>query len=94
MLNWLKKFFDFNKDGVVSVHDARFAAEAAEVSIKEANEKINKGIAEVKAEVNERVKRVKEEVADVKKAAKEVANQAGDVVAAAKGKNRAGRKKK
>lgn len=90
MLNWFKKFFDFNKDGIVSTADAKFAAEVAEVNIKKANDKIN----EVKAEAKERVRRVKEEVADVKKAAKQVANQAGDVVAAAKGKPRAGRKKK
>lgn len=90
MLNWLKKLFDFNKDGIVSTADAKFAAEVAEVNIKKANEKIN----EVQTEVKERVRRVKEEVADVKKAAKQVANQAGDVVAAAKGKTRAGRKKK
>lgn len=90
MLNWFKKLFDFNKDGVVSTADARFAAEVAEVNIKAANDKIN----EVQAEVKKRVRRVKEEVADVKKAAKEVADQAGDVVAAAKGKTRAGRKKK
>ena len=90
MLNWLKKFFDFNKDGIVSTADAKFAAEVAEVNIKKANDKIN----EAKAEAKERVRRVKEEVADVKKAAKQVANQAGDVVAAAKGKTRAGRKKK
>ena len=37
---------------------------------------------------------VKDEVTDVIVAAKEVANQAGDVVAAAKGKERKGRKKK
>lgn len=90
MLNWLKKLFDFNKDGVVTTRDARFAAEVAELKVKAANEKIN----EVAAEVKQRAKRVKEEVADVKNAAKAVADQAGDVVAAAKGKSRAGRKKK
>jgi hypothetical protein len=40
------------------------------------------------------VKRVKEELVDVNEAVKEVINQAGDVVDAAKGKSRAGRKKK
>ena len=38
--------------------------------------------------------RIKEELVDVRKAIKEVANQSGDVVDAAKGKSRPGRKKK
>ena len=41
-----------------------------------------------------KTEQVKDEVTDVIVAAKEVANQAGDVVAAAKGKERKGRKKK
>ena len=45
-------------------------------------------------EVKDRVDRVKEEITDVKKAVKEVANQAGDVVEAAKGNKRRGRPKK
>lgn len=78
--------FDINKDNKVTAEDLRVAKEIAEKNIKEANEAINKA--------KKRVKRVKEELVDVNEAVKEVINQAGDVVDAAKGKSRAGRKKK
>jgi hypothetical protein len=87
--NWFG-FADLNKDGKVTAKDLEVAKAVVEKNIKEANEKINEVVAEVKTRVN----RVKEEVTDVVAAAKEVANQAGDVVAAAKGKERKGRKKK
>ena len=83
-------FADLNKDGKVTAEDLEVAKAVVEKNFKEANEKINEAVTEVKTRVN----RVKEEVTDVVNAAKEVANQAGDVVAAAKGKARQGRKKK
>jgi Ca2+-binding EF-hand superfamily protein len=87
--NWFG-FADLNKDGKVTAEDLEVAKAVVEKNIKEANEKINEVVTDVKTRVN----RVKEEVTDVIVAAKEVANQAGDVVAAAKGKERKGRKKK
>ena len=87
--NWFG-FADLNKDGKVTAEDLEVAKAVVEKNFKEANEKINEAVTEVKTRVN----RVKEEVTDVVAAAKEVANQAGDVVAAAKGKARQGRKKK
>ena len=87
--NWFG-FADLNKDGNVTAEDLEVAKAVVEKNIKEANEKINEVVTDVKTRVN----RVKEEVTDVIVAAKEVANQAGDVVAAAKGKERKGRKKK
>jgi hypothetical protein len=87
--NWFG-FADLNKDGKVTAEDLKVAKTVVEKNFKEANEKINEVVTEVKTRVN----RVKEEVTDVVNAAKEVANQAGDVVAAAKGKERKGRKKK
>lgn len=87
--NWFG-FADLNKDGKVTAEDLEVAKAVYVKNIKEANEKINEVVTDVKTRVN----RVKEEVTDVVVAAKEVANQAGDVVAAAKGKERKGRKKK
>jgi Ca2+-binding EF-hand superfamily protein len=94
--NWFG-FADLNKDGKVTIEDLEVAKAVAENTFKEANEKINEVVEEAKevvAEVKTRVNRVKEEVTDVIVAAKEVANQTGDVVTAAKGKARKGRKKK
>ena len=87
--NWFG-FADLNKDGKVTTKDLEVAKTIVEKNFKEANEKINEVVAEVKTRVN----RVKEEVTDVVAAAKETVNQAGDVVAAVKGKARKGRKKK
>lgn len=86
--NKIKSFFDFNKDGKVTAEDLAVAQALADKKIKEANQAINDTVVEVK----ERVESVKEEIQDVKVAVKEVASQAGEVVAAAKGKKRAGRK--
>lgn len=74
---------DLNKDNKVNVEDLRFARSLAASKIKDAN-----------AVINKRAARIKEELVDVRKAIKEVANQSGDVVDAAKGKSRPGRKKK
>ena len=79
---WLG-ILDFNKDGKVTAEDLELAKALAEKTAKEASEKINK-----------RVKRVKEEAAEVVEAIEEVVDQAEDVIKAAKGKARAGRKKK
>lgn len=83
-------FADLNKDGKVTAKDLELAKAVVENNFKEANEKINEVVTEVKTRVN----RVKEEVADVAAAAKETVNQVGDVVTAARGKERRGRKKK
>lgn len=87
--NWFTKL-DLNKDGKVTVEDLELAKALAEKDIKEANEIINDTVKKTKT----RVKRVKEEISDVTEAVKEVVNQVEDVAAAAKGKTRAGRKKK
>lgn len=85
----IKKWFgilDLNKDNKVTAEDLEVAKAVAEKNIKEANDVINKA--------KKRVKRVKEELVDVNNAMKEVISQAEDVVEAAKGKSRTGRKKK
>ena len=84
------KFADLNNDNKVTAEDLELARALSEKKIREANEAINAAATEVKT----RVKRVKEELADVKDAVEEVTNQLEDVAAAAKGKARAGRKKK
>ena len=86
-------FLDLNKDGKVTAEDLELAKAAVDKTTKEVNKKINKSVEEVKetvTEVKTRANLVKEEVADVVAAAKET----GHVVAAAKGKERKGRKKK
>ena len=87
--NWFTKL-DLNKDSKVTAEDLELAKALAEKDIKEANEIINDTVKKTKT----RVKRVKEEISDVTEAVKEVVNQVEDVAAAAKGKTRAGRKKK
>jgi hypothetical protein len=93
LLEKIKSFFsflDFNNDSKVSAEDAEIVKALAKKKFKEANELING----VKAEAKTRVNRVKQEAADVVVAAKETINQVGDIVDAAKGKERKGRKKK
>jgi hypothetical protein len=95
--SWFIKTADLNKDGKVTAEDLELARALADKKAKEANEAINSvndQITDAVTQAKTRVKRVKEEVADVIEVAKEVANQAEDVVAAAKGKSRKGRKKK
>lgn len=100
MWNKIKSWFgwaDLNKDGKVTAEDLELAKALAEKTYREANEKINAvndQITDAVTQVKTRATNVKKEVADVVVAAKEVANQAGDVVAAAKGKKRTGRKPK
>ena len=55
-------------------------------------EEVKQEVKKVVKETKRRTRRVKEELKDVGEAVKEVANQAGDVVDAAKGKKRRGRK--
>ena len=103
-MKWLKKLlgvFDVNNDNKVTAEDLELAKALAEKKIKDANAQINDQItdavtqvASAAKETKRRVKRVKEELADVGSAVKEVADQAGDVVAATKGKTRSGRKSK
>ena len=88
--NWFVRTVDLNKDGKVTAEDLELAKAIADAKYREANAKINEVVTEVKTRVN----RVKEEATDVIAAAKETVNQVGDVVAAAKGKERRGRKKK
>lgn len=93
---WLG-LLDLNKDGSVTAEDLELARALADKKAKEANEAFNiahSQITDAVTQTKKRVKRVKEEVADVVEAAKEVVDQAEDVVAAAKGKERKGRKKK
>lgn len=96
----IKKWFgllDLNKDGKVTAEDLELARALADKKAKEANEVINAAqsqITDAVTQTKKRVKRVKEEVADVVEAAKEAIDQAEDVIAAAKGKERKGRKKK
>ena len=101
-MEWFKKliaFFDFNKDGKVDSNDAKAAAEKVEVQVekvvtqaKAAANKVEAKVESVTNETKRRARRVKEEAADVVAAVKEVGNQAADVVSAAKGKSRSGRK--
>lgn len=93
----IKKWFSFadlNNDGTVSEADLKLAKELAGAKYSEAMEKINIAADKADREVKKRINRVKKEVGDVVEAAKEVANQAGDIVDAVKGKDRRGRKKK
>ena len=83
-------FFDLNKDGKISATDAV----VIETTVKDINQQINDQITDSVTQVKKRVKRVKEEIADVKESVAEVVDQAEDVVAAVKGKPRAGRKPK
>lgn len=72
-------FLDFNKDGKLDLADADTAKAKVDATV---------------AEAKERVAAVKAEAKDVAVAVKEAAKQSKDVVAAAKGKKRPGRKPK
>ena len=72
-------YFGFYKRGKINDRDGDYIPDEIEDTIKE---------------TNRRVKAVKKEIKDVAKSTKEVINQAGDVVDAAKGKKRRGRKPK
>lgn len=83
------------KLGKVEDKDKDLIPDAVEEAVEEVKEKIEDVKQDVDKKVKEvkrRAKRVKEEVKDVVEAVKEVGNQAEDVVDAAKGKPRKGRK--
>ena len=85
LLYWFNRNtgLDVDQDGDVDLDDAKLAVKKTKVGVKTAAK-----------ETKRRARRVREELDDVTSAAKEVVNQAGDVVAAAKGKTRPGRKPK
>ena len=103
-MEWLKKvlsFFDVNRDNKVTAEDLELAKALVETKYRAANERINDQITDAVTtaetavkETKRRVKRVKEEVADIQEAVEKAVDQAEDVVAAVKGKTRAGRKSK
>jgi len=79
-------YFGFYKKGKINDKDGDLIPD-----------EIEEAVAEIKAaavEAKRRGKNIKKELKDVIAAAKELANQAGDVTAAAKGKKRQGRKPK
>ena len=85
LLYWFNRNtgLDVDQDGDVDLDDAKLAVKKTKAGVKTAAK-----------ETKRRARRVREELDDVASAAKEVVNQAGDVVAAAKGKTRPGRKPK
>jgi len=76
-------YFGFYKRGKINDRDGDYIPDEIEDTIEDTIE-----------ETKRRAKAVKTELKDVKKATKEVVNQAGDVIDAAKGKKRRGRKPK
>jgi hypothetical protein len=72
-------YFGFYKRGKINDRDGDYIPDEIEDTIKE---------------TKRRAKAIKKELKDVAVATKEVANQAGDVIDAAKGKKRRGRKPK
>jgi DNA-binding ferritin-like protein len=74
--------------GKIKDRDGDFIPDVVEDTVED----IKEDVAEVKSEVKRRVKRVKEELKDVKAAGKNLAKQSKDVVEAARGGNRKGRK--
>ena len=72
-------YFGFYKRGKINDKDGDYIPDEIEDTIKE---------------TKRRAKAIKKELKDVAVATKEVANQAGDVIDAAKGKKRRGRKPK
>ena len=79
-------YFGFYKKGKINDRDGDFIPDEVEDAVED--------VKEVVKETKRRAKAVKKELKDVASATKEVINQAGDVVAAAKGKPRRGRKPK
>ena len=71
MWNWIKKFFDFNKDKKVTTEDLKLVRDLTETNIKASNEKINE---------------VKKEIDDVVVATKVLVKETKDVVNSVKGK--------
>ena len=93
-----KKLFglvDTDHNGKISTNEAQSAVFNSQKIVQEAKAEVKSTVNEVTDTVKARVKRVKEEVQDVIDTAKEAANQAQDVVEAAKGTDvRRGRKPK
>ena len=77
-------YFGFYKKGKINDRDGDFIPDEVEDAIEDAKE--------VAKTVKRRAKRVKEELGDVAEAVKEVAKQSKDVVKAANGSPRKGRK--
>jgi len=76
------------KKGKIADKDGDFIPDAVEDVV----DNIKDEVANVKTEVKRRASNIKTEINDVSKAVKEVGNQMSDVVEAAKGKQRKGRK--
>ncbi len=76
------------RTGLLKDEDQDNIPDVLEDKAEEVKQEIKKAVKETKR----RSRRVKQELKDVGDAVKEVANQAGDVVDAAKGKKRRGRK--
>ena len=79
-------YFGFYKKGKINDRDGDFIPDEIEDAVED--------VKEVAKTVKKRAKRVKEELGDVADAIKEVGKQSKDVIKAAKGKSRAGRKPK
>ena len=79
-------YFGFYRKGKINDRDGDYIPDEIEDAVED--------VKEVAKEVKRRAKNVKQELKDVADATKEVLNQAGDVAAAAKGKQRRGSKPK
>ena len=77
-------YYYFYKQGKINDRDGDYIPDEVEDAVED--------VKEVAKEVKRRAKRVKEEIGDVADAVKEVGKQTKDVVSAAKGKTRRGRK--
>lgn len=77
-------YYYFYKEGKINDRDGDYIPDEVEDAVGKAKE--------TAAEVKRRAKRVKEELKDVKASAKDLASQVEDVVDAAAGKKRKGRK--
>ena len=86
------KVKDENKNNITDEVEEKMKAIKREVKARK--EEVRARVKASKEEVEARVERIKEELKDVKVAAKEVTKQVGDVVDAAAGKKRRGRKPK
>ena len=81
-------YYYFYKTGKINDRDGDYIPDEVEDTVEDVKEKATK----VKSEVKRRAKRIKEELSDVADAVKEVGKQSKDVVNAAKGTKRKGRK--
>ena len=81
-------YFYFYKTGKINDRDGDYIPDEVEDAVEDVKETATK----VKSEVKRRAKRVKEELGDVADSIKEVGKQSKDVVNAARGNKRKGRK--